>query len=100
MTSFWDADGDFDYEAHHEAGQRQRAAATAETIAKPNLAEAIHHFGLADHPRSGFTPALLEAQEHWQDLINQITATPADQEVKHRTRHAEAAASTIETLTS
>lgn len=99
MTSFWDADGDFDYEAHHEAGQRQHAAATAETIAKPDLADAIYHFGLADHPRSGFTPALLEALEHWQALINRITATHADQEVKHLTRHAETTASTIETLT-
>ncbi|MGX5717552.1 hypothetical protein [Arthrobacter sp. MAHUQ-56] len=99
MTSFWDADGDFDYEAHHEVGQRQRAAATAETMAKPHLADAIHHFGLADQPRSGFTPALLEALEHWQALIDRITATPADREVKHLTRHAEAAASTIETLT-
>lgn len=100
MTSFWDSDGDFDYEAHYEAEQRRHAAATAETIAKPHLADAIHHFGLGDNPRSGFTPALLEALEHWQALIDRITATPADQEVKHLTRHAEATASTIETLTS
>ena len=32
MTNFWDADGDFDYEAHYEAGQREKAAATAEGI--------------------------------------------------------------------
>lgn len=100
MTSLWDADGDFDYEAHYEAEQCRHAAATAETIAKPHLADAIHHFGLANHPRTGFTPALLEALEHWQALINKITATPADQEVKHLNRQAEATASTIETLTS
>ncbi|MDI2037168.1 hypothetical protein [Paenarthrobacter nitroguajacolicus] len=86
MTDFWDADGDFDYEAHHEAGQRNNAAEAAQRIGHPGMAEAFHYFGLQDRPDSAFTPELLAALDTWQIQLKRIETAPADQETKHLQR--------------
>ncbi len=72
MTNFWDADGDFDYEAHHEAGQRDKAAATAERIGYPGMTDAFHYFGLHDWTGPMFTPELLTAMDTWQVMTERI----------------------------
>ena len=46
MTNFWDDDGNFNYEAHFEAGEREKAAATAERIGYPGMTDAFYRFGL------------------------------------------------------
>lgn len=86
MTNFWDADGDFDYEAHHEAGQRDKAAETAERIGHPGMADVFYYFGLQDRPEATFTPELLSALETWQIQQEKIEAAPADEEIKQRQR--------------
>ena len=99
MMDFWDADGDFDYEAHHEAGQRTKAAQTAERIGYHGMTDAFHYFGLHDWTSPMFTPELLAAMDTWQDLTERIEAAPADQDIKDLQRRAEEAARRIQTLT-
>lgn len=89
MTDFWDADGDFDYEAHYEAGQRDKAAHTAASIGHPAMTEAIYYFGLQGEANSTFTPELLAALDTWQVQIEKSDAAPADQEIKELHRQAE-----------
>ncbi|MDJ0460065.1 hypothetical protein PUN71_022915 [Arthrobacter sp. NQ7] len=89
MTDFWDPDGDFDYEAHHEALERAKADTAAATIGRPALAAALYHFGLQREPGPTFTPGLLSALQEWRDLIESIEAAPALQEVKALHRQAE-----------
>ena len=95
MTNFWDEDGDFDYEAHHEAGQRDQAAATAARIGYPGMADAFYYFGLQGKPDSTFTPELLTALDTWQVQLEKIEAAPADQEIKHLQRQTEEATNAI-----
>ncbi|MCD4850569.1 hypothetical protein LN996_07075 [Arthrobacter sp. AK01] len=95
MTDFWDADGDFDYEAHHEAGQRNKATETAQRIGYPAMADAFHYFGLQDRPNSTFTPELLTALDTRQVQLEKIEAAPADEEIKHLQRQAEEATRAI-----
>ncbi|WP_454812719.1 hypothetical protein [Paenarthrobacter nitroguajacolicus] len=95
MTDFWDADGDFDYEAHHEAGQRNKAAKTAQRIGYPAMADAFHYFGLQDRPNSTFTPELLAALDTRQVQLEKIEAAAADEEIKHLQRQAEEATRAI-----
>jgi len=99
MTNFWDADGDFDYEAHHEAGERDKAAATAERIGYPGMTDAFHYFGLHDWTSPMFTPELLAAMDTWQVLTERIEAAPADQDIKELQRQAEETARTIQSMT-
>ena len=98
MTNFWDADGDFDYEAHYEAGQREKAAATAEGIGYPGLTEAIHYFGLQCSTESTFTPELVSALDTWQLRVEEIEAAPDTQDVKELQRHTEATECTIRAI--
>ena len=95
MTNFWDADGDFDYEAHHEAGQRDKAAQTAERIGHAGMADAIYYFGLQDRPEATFTPELLAAMDAWQIQLEKIEASPADEEIKQLQRQTEEATHAI-----
>lgn len=89
MTDFWDADGDFDYEAHHEALERAAAETTAATIGRPALANAIYQFGLQREPAASFTPDLLSALDEWRDLITSIEAASPLQDVIALRRQAE-----------
>lgn len=89
MTNFWDADGNFDYEAHHEALERARADTTAAAIRRPALAAALYHFGLQEEPETTFTPELLSALEEWRTAIAGIETAPALHETKALRRHAE-----------
>ncbi|MDR7161786.1 hypothetical protein [Arthrobacter sp. BE255] len=89
MTDFWDADGDFDYEAHYEAGQRDKAANTAAWIGHPGMTDAIYYFGLQGGADSTFTPELLSALHTWQVQLEKREAAPADQEIKELHRQAE-----------
>ena len=98
MTNFWDADGDFDYEAHYEAGQREKAAATAEGIGYPGLIDAIHYFGLQGSTESTFTPELLSALDAWRLRVEEIEAAPDTQDVKVLQRHTEATELTIRAI--
>ncbi|QHK22664.1 hypothetical protein GU243_24215 (plasmid) [Pseudarthrobacter psychrotolerans] len=98
MTNFWDADGDFDYEAHFEAGQRENAAATAEGIGYPGLTDVIHYFGLQGSTESTFTAELLALLDTWRLRVEEIEAAPDTQDVKELQRHAEAAERTIRAI--
>jgi len=98
-TNFWDADGDFDYEAHYEAGQLENAATVAQSLGAPELAQAIHYFALKDLPRSSFTPELFTALKTWQHLVNEIENAPVVQDVKELRRQAEDTGRAIENLT-
>ena len=75
MTNFWDVDGDFDYEAHYEAGQRDKAADTAAWIGHPGMTDAIYYFGLQGRADSTFTPELLSALDTWQVQLEKSEAT-------------------------
>ena len=98
-TNFWDADGDFDYEGHYEAGQLENAATVAQSLGAPELAQAIHYFALKDLPQVSFTPELLTALKTWQRLVNEIENAPVVQDVKDLRRQAEDAGRAIENLT-
>jgi hypothetical protein len=95
MTNFWDEDGDFDYEAYYEAGQRDQAARTAERIGYPGMADAFYYFGLQGKPDSTFTPELLAAIDAWQLQLEKIEAAPADEEIKELQRKTEEATRAI-----
>lgn len=98
-TNFWDADGDFDYEAHYEAGQLEKAATAAQSLGAPELAPVIHYYALKDLPQVSFTPELLTALKTWQRLVNEIENAPVVQDVKDLRRQAEDAGRAIEDLT-
>ena len=89
MMDFRDADGDFDYEAHYEAGQRDKAADTAAWIGHPGMTDAIYYFGLQGRANSAFTPELLSALDIWQVQLEKSEAAPADQEIKELHRQTE-----------
>ncbi|WP_395405998.1 hypothetical protein ACHMXB_22905 (plasmid) [Arthrobacter sp. UC242_113] len=89
MTNFWDADGDFDYEAHYEASQRDKAADTAAWIGHPGMTDAIYHFGLQGRANPTFMPELLSALDTWQVQLEKTEAAPADQEIKEQHRQTE-----------
>ncbi|MGP0225304.1 hypothetical protein [Paenarthrobacter sp. NCHU4564] len=91
MTNLWDEDGDFDYEAHYEAAQRDQAARTAEWIGYPGMADAFYYFGLQGKPDSTFTPELLASMDVWQVQLEKIEAAPADEEIKQLQRKTEEA---------
>jgi hypothetical protein len=95
MTDFWDADGDFDYEAHYEAGQRDKAADTAAWIGCPGMTDAIYYFGLQGRADSTFTPELLSALDTWQVQLEKSETAPADQEIKELQRQTEEATRAI-----
>ncbi|VXC44512.1 conserved hypothetical protein [Arthrobacter sp. 9V] len=95
MTNFWDEDGDFDYEAHHEAGQRDQAVETAARIGYPGMADAFYYFGLQGKPDATFTPELLTALDTWQVQLKKIEAAPADEEIKDLQRQTEEATNAI-----
>ena len=98
MTNFWDADGDFDYEAHYEAGQREHAVATAEGIGYPGLVDAIHYFGLQGSTESTFTPELLALLDTWWLRVDEIESASDIQDVKELQRHAEATERSIRAI--
>ncbi|MEV7574332.1 hypothetical protein AB0P28_14665 [Pseudarthrobacter sp. NPDC089323] len=89
MTDFWDADDDVDYEAHHEALERDQAATKAAALGRPALAAALYHFGLQQAPGSEFTPELLYALIEWEDLMEAIEGVSAIEDVKALQRQAE-----------
>ena len=89
MTDFWDADGDFDHEAHYEAAQRDKAADTAVWIGHPGMTDAIYYFGLQGRANSTFTPELLSALDIWQVQLEKSEAAPADHEIKELHRQTE-----------
>lgn len=95
MTNYWDADGDFDYEAQYEANQRKKAAATAEWIGYPGMTDAFHHFGLHDKPTEAFTPELLTAMDTWQVLLERIEGTTDEVNAKELRHHHRAIECTI-----
>lgn len=79
MTNFWDDDGNFDYEAHFEAGEREKAEATAERIGYPGMIDTFLRFGLyGDVDDTVFTPELLAAMHTWQVLLERAEITEDD----------------------
>ncbi|MEC3853929.1 hypothetical protein [Paenarthrobacter ureafaciens] len=99
-TNFWDEDGNFDYEAHFEAGEREKATATAERIGYPGMIDTFLHFGLygATVPDELFTPELLAAMDTWQVLLETIEVTEDGLDIKTLKRQHETIDRTIHTM--
>lgn len=79
-TNFWDEDGNFDYEAHFEAGEREKATVTAVRIGYPGMTDVFYRFGLYGSNVSDevFTPELLAAMDRWQVLLEKAEVTEDD----------------------
>jgi len=76
MSDFWDEDGDFDYEAHHNATVARKAA----VIGGPDLADAVAAFGLHNLSAGNFTPELREAMALWCRLADQADGPESSDE--------------------
>ena len=100
MTNFWDADGNFDHEAHFESFERENAAATAERIGHPGMTHVIYSFGLYGPHVSDdvFTPELLAAMDTWQTLLEKGRATEDEMEHKRLEREYETIDRTIHAM--
>ncbi|MBU8869204.1 hypothetical protein [Paenarthrobacter aromaticivorans] len=95
--SFWNDEGNFDYEAHFEAGEREKAEATAEWIGYPGMTDTFHHFGLYGDSVSDevFTPELLAAMDTWQVLLETAEITEDELDRKRLEREHETIDRTI-----
>lgn len=84
MTNFWDEDGNYDWDAHWHAIEREAGTKTAEWIGYPGMIDAFHHFGLYGTNVSDevFTPELLAAMDTWQVLLEKAELT--EDEIDHK----------------